>query len=150
MGGDSASSNTTTNTSSSVGVSGDNNGTVISGVNNSTINTTVTDHGAIEGAFDTVNSALDKVLASQNNTIDKTMDVVTSSNNNLKDLAMQSASNAKDTLSFANGLTDNVLEKMESAMTGGQSTQTQSLTKVVVVLVVVGGLVGLMKAYKGK
>ncbi|HDL9513917.1 TPA: hypothetical protein PX800_003852, partial [Vibrio cholerae] len=60
MGGDSSSSNTTNNntvnTSGSVGVTGDNAGTIISGVSGSTINNnmTMTDHGAIEGAMDAI------------------------------------------------------------------------------------------------
>lgn len=172
MGGDSSSSNSTTNnttnTSGSVGVQGDNAGTIISGVSGSTINTTVTDHGAVSGAFDAINNAiesmnsnnenafdfagdaLDKVIASNNNTIDKTMDVVESTNNNMKDLAMQSAANAKETMNFASSMTDSVLGKMESALTGGQSSQTNALVKVMIVFAVMGGIALTMKAYKGK
>ncbi|EGR2474319.1 hypothetical protein ACXKU4_002671 [Vibrio cholerae] len=174
MGGDSSSSNTTNNntvnTSGSVGVTGDNAGTIISGVSGSTINNnmTMTDHGAIEGAMDAINNALDamtsnnnnafdfaegaldKVLESNNNTIDKTMDVITSSNNNLKDLAMQAAANGKETLNFASQMMNDALSKVENTMTGGVSGQTNALMKVMMALVIVGGIAATVKAFKGK
>ncbi|EHZ7358374.1 chemotaxis protein [Vibrio vulnificus] len=52
MGGKSSSKNTTTtsNNSGQNAISGDNLGTAISGINNSTLNVTATDHGAIEAA----------------------------------------------------------------------------------------------------
>ncbi|UGA55290.1 hypothetical protein [Vibrio sp. VB16] len=64
MGGSSksnATNNTTTNTtnkSNSVGVGGDNSGIILSG-NEGDIQLTQTDHGAIQGAFDSNNNALD-------------------------------------------------------------------------------------------
>ncbi|EGU42976.1 MULTISPECIES: hypothetical protein [Vibrio] len=150
MGGGSSSSNTTTNnttnTSGSVGVQGDNAGTIISGVSGSTINTTVTDHGAVAGAMEAVNNALEAMANSQ----ESALETVTSTNNNLKDLAMQGAANNKETLNFASTMTSDVLAKMESALTGGQSSQTNALVKVMIVLAVVGGMVFTMKAYKGK
>lgn len=50
----SKSSNTsnTTNVSGQNAISGDNLGVAISGVNNSTINTTMTDHGAVNAAME--------------------------------------------------------------------------------------------------
>ncbi|QIA63336.1 chemotaxis protein [Vibrio astriarenae] len=54
MGGksSSSSSNQTTNVSGQTAISGDNLGTNLSGVNNSEINITATDHGAVKGALD--------------------------------------------------------------------------------------------------
>lgn len=61
MGGKSSSKNqtTTTNVSGQNAIQGNNLGTAISGVNNSTITVTATDNGAIEGAFAFAGDALD-------------------------------------------------------------------------------------------
>ncbi|MGL4379656.1 MAG: hypothetical protein ACRCTB_00855 [Vibrio sp.] len=150
MGGKSSSSNSTTNnttnTSGSVGVQGDNAGTIISGVSGSTINTTVTDHGAVAGSFEAINNA----IAAMNKNNENAFDVVESTSDNMKDLAMQSAVNAKESMKFAQSMTDSVLGKMESALTGGQSSQTNALVKVMIVIAVCGGLVMTVKAWKGK
>lgn len=55
----STNNSTTTNTSGQNAIEGDNLGVAISGVNNSTINATLTDHGAIESAFELGGQALD-------------------------------------------------------------------------------------------
>lgn len=150
MGGSSSSSSTSnttnTNTSGSAAVSGDNTGTIISGVNNSTINTTVTDHGAIEAAGDAIEKALDTVVSTNKDSLD----VVSSTNNALKDLAMQTAANAKETMNFADGLFDTALTKIENTATGGDSGRTKALVAFVLFLSVAGGIVYTMKAYKGK
>lgn len=54
MGGKSRSSSNTTNnnTSGQVGIDGDNLGVALSGIANSTVNVTATDHGAVNAAFD--------------------------------------------------------------------------------------------------
>ncbi|WP_217515399.1 chemotaxis protein [Vibrio metschnikovii] len=54
MGGKSKSSSNTTNnnTSGQVGIDGDNLGVALSGIANSTVNVTATDHGAVNAAFD--------------------------------------------------------------------------------------------------
>ena len=161
MGGDSKSSTSNytenTNTSGSVGVSGDNTGTVISGVNNSTINTTVTDHGAINAAGSAINNALEAMENINKSSIDgivepnkDALDVVSSTNDNLSDLAMQSASNAKETMNFASGMLDTALTKIENSATGGESGRTKAMVAVVLFLSVAGGIVYTMKAYKGK
>lgn len=67
MGGRSSSSNqttnvtntTTTNTNATVGVSGDQNAGIVSGVNNSTISMVSTDHGAVKAGADLASKALD-------------------------------------------------------------------------------------------
>lgn len=161
MGGSSSSSSTSnttnTNTSGSAAVSGDNTGTIISGVNNSTINTTVTDHGAINAAGEAINNALDAMATVNKDSIDgivesnkNALDVVSSTNSNLSDLAMQAASNAKETMSFADGLFDKALTKIENTATGGDSGRTKALVTIVLFLTVAGGIVYTMKAYKGK
>ena len=62
MGGKSSSKNstTTTNVSGQNAISGDNLGTAISGVNNSTINVTATDYGAVEESFALGQQAIEK------------------------------------------------------------------------------------------
>lgn len=159
MGGSSSSSTSqteNTNTSGSAAVSGDNGGTIISGVNNSTINTTVTDHGAMGAAGDAIQSAID---AMQSNSSDAMMavvesnknalDVVSSTNDNLGDLAMQSASNAKETMNFASGMLDSALTKIENSATGGAAGQTKAAVAVVLFLAVAATIVYTMRAYKG-
>lgn len=159
MGGSSSSSSTSnttnTNTSGSAAVSGDNTGTIISGVNNSTINTTVTDHGAINAAGEAINNALEAMENINKESIDgivesnkNALDVVSSTNDNLSDLAMQSASNAKETMNFASGMLDTALTKIENSATGGESGRTKAMVAVVLFLSVAGALVFTMKAYK--
>lgn len=48
----SSSSSTTTNTSGQNAIQGDNLGVAVSGINNSTVNVTSTDHGAVKGALE--------------------------------------------------------------------------------------------------
>ncbi|WP_050925317.1 hypothetical protein, partial [Vibrio harveyi] len=64
MGGKSSSSNKTStkNTSSQNAISGDNLGVALSGIEGSTINATVTDHGSIEKSFNFAGDALDESL----------------------------------------------------------------------------------------
>lgn len=63
MGGrsSSSSSSNTTNVTGQNAIDGDNLGTAISGVNNSTVNVTATDHGSVGKAFEFGQSSLDMV-----------------------------------------------------------------------------------------
>lgn len=159
MGGSSSSSESVTentNTSGSVGITGNNQGTVISGVNDATINVESTDHGAIEAAGEAINNALEAMENINKESIDgivesnkNALDVVSSTNGNLSDLAMQSASNAKETMNFASGMLDTALTKIENSATGGESGRTKAMVAVVLFLSVAGALVFTMKAYKG-
>ncbi len=66
MGGKSSSSNKTStkNTSSQNAISGDNLGVALSGIEGSTINATVTDHGSVEKSFNFAGDALDESSSS--------------------------------------------------------------------------------------
>ncbi|EMA2438106.1 chemotaxis protein [Vibrio parahaemolyticus] len=68
MGGKSSSSNKTStkNTSSQNAISGDNLGVALSGIEGSTINATVTDHGSVEKSFNFAGDALDESLSLAN------------------------------------------------------------------------------------
>ncbi|WP_418113831.1 hypothetical protein RJD40_01630 [Vibrio scophthalmi] len=168
MGGDSASSNTTnnttTNTSGSVASQGDNNGAQISGVNGSNIEVNMSDHGAVEGSLDLAGDVVGSMESVANNAIDKNNDLlenvldnnsgliedVLDNNNDMFEGALdsvtssagQTASNAKDTLQFAKELAAN-------AMTGGQAETQKQIVLVVGSLILVGGLVLSIKAWKG-
>lgn len=72
MGGKSSSSSntTTTNTSGSVAAQGDNNGVMISGVNDSTIDLTLSDYGAIEGALGLAEEVISQSSATSQHAVD--------------------------------------------------------------------------------
>lgn len=75
MGGKSSSSSSTstTNVSGQNAIDGDNLGTAISGVNNSTVNVTATDHGSVTKAFDFGNAALDESLQFADSALDESL-----------------------------------------------------------------------------
>ncbi|MGI2800812.1 hypothetical protein WAX87_01770 [Photobacterium damselae subsp. damselae] len=174
MGGDSSSSssstNVTTNTSGQNGISGDNTGAAISGVNNSTISVSTTDHGSIEMAGDVLNQALeeigkvsdsaidgvndanersaeaikdvnDKSLSFASDTLDRTLDTVNSSISVTKDLAMQTSSNSRYQMQYAKDMLSDFISSSENLMTNGQSQQTNSNTKIIQMLLLVSGVV---------
>lgn len=168
MGGDSDSSNvtnnTTTNTSGSIATQGPNNGVQISGVNGSNIDVTMTDHGAVGGSIDLAGDVVDNMESVANNAIDKNNDLLESVLDNNSGLiedvldnnsdifegaldsvnssAGQTATNAKETLQFAKELASN-------AMTGGQAETQKQIVLVVGSLILVGGLVLSIKAWRG-
>ncbi|EIA0806125.1 hypothetical protein M2H12_14935 [Vibrio vulnificus] len=168
MGGDSDSSNvtnnTTTNTSGSIATQGPNNGAQISGVNGSNIEVNMSDHGAVEGSLDLAGDVVGSMESVANNAIDKNNDLLESmldsnkdvidnvldNNNDLFEGALdsvnssagQAATNAKETLNFAKELASN-------AMTGGQAETQKQIVLVVGSLILVGGLVLSIKAWKG-
>ncbi|NOI13806.1 hypothetical protein [Vibrio hepatarius] len=100
MGGKSSSKSTTNNTYTTTNVSGtsaasgDNNGLQLSGVNNSTINATITDHGAVNKAltemFNVTDEALDfgeVALTKNENIIDKALNFASKASNGALDVA---------------------------------------------------------------
>lgn len=100
MGGKSSSKSTTNNTYTTTNVSGtsaasgDNNGLQLSGVNKSTINATITDHGAVNKAltemFNVTDEALDfgeVALTKNENIIDKALNFASKASNGALDVA---------------------------------------------------------------
>lgn len=100
MGGKSSSNSTTnnkyvtTNVSGTSAASGDNNGLQLSGVNNSTIKATMTDHGAVNKAltemFNVTDEALDfgeVALTKNENIIDKALNFASKASNGALDVA---------------------------------------------------------------
>ena len=146
MGGDggessSTTTTTTTNTSGSNAAQGDNLGTMISGVNNSTINTTVTDHGAVSGSLNFAGDVVDKVLESNTAANNNVVDVANNAMSTVKDSASQMAINAKESMNFAK-------EMATTTITGGSSEGQKQIAMVVVGCVVVIGVVFSIKAWK--
>lgn len=146
MGGDggessSTTTTTTTNTSGSNAAQGDNLGTMISGVNNSTINTTVTDHGAVSGSLNFAGDVVDKVLESNTAANNNVVDVANNAMSTVKDSASQMAINAKESMNFAK-------EMATTTITGGSSEGQKQIAMVVVGCVVVIGVVFGIKAWK--
>ncbi|XDF78832.1 hypothetical protein AAFX60_006925 [Aliivibrio fischeri] len=132
---------TTTNTSGSNAAQGDNLGTMISGVNNSTINTTVTDHGAVSGSLDFAGDVVDKVLESNTAANNNVTEIANTAMSTVKDSASQMAINAKESMNFAK-------EMATTTITGGSSEGQKQIVIVVLGCVVVGGLVMAIKAWK--
>lgn len=99
MGGKSSSKNstTTTNVSGQNAISGDNLGTAISGVNNSTINVTATDYGAVEESFALGQQAIEQTTDFANQALEE---FSSSNSENLQMLAglagNQAAQNTKN------------------------------------------------------
>lgn len=105
-GGSSKSSKTSTNVSGQNAIQGDNLGASVAGVNNSTVNISTTDHGAIEKA-----AALGELaMTSVTDTSSKAMDSVS-----------EFAGNALDTYSATNS--ENL--QMMAGLAGNQATQNE-------------------------
>ena len=161
MGGSSSSksSSNTTNVSGQNAISGDNLGTAISGVNNSTISVTATDYGAIDKSYEFAGQALDETMGFAGQALDNTMDFAGQALGE----SMGFAENALDEFSSANsenlqmlaGLsgsqaeqnTENISAMMELAKfnkDGGQSKLSQQQLVLTAIVIVVIGLI----AYK--
>ncbi|KMV29076.1 hypothetical protein AB733_20070 [Photobacterium swingsii] len=145
MGGSSRSSNktknvtntttTTHNTSGTAGVSGDNTGVVLSGVSNSSVNVSLTDHGAVTKAGELAELALTSNAEVSKSALDKTAEVsknaiksVSDSNHeNLQVLAGMSGQQAKQ-----NSANLEALRELAQAKSDGGQVQTSSqMVKVV-------------------
>ncbi|ORT52518.1 chemotaxis protein (plasmid) [Vibrio sp. qd031] len=77
MGGKSSSSSNTTatNTTGQNAIEGDNNGVALSGINDSTVNVTATDHGAVKGALELGGELISEVGNIHDKNIDFASDV---------------------------------------------------------------------------
>ena len=150
MGGSSSSksSSNTTNVSGQNAISGDNLGTAISGVNNSTISVTATDYGAIDKSYEFAGQALDETMGFAGQALGESMgfaenalDEFSSANSeNLQMLAGLSGSQAEQN-------TENISAMMELAKfnkDGGQSKLSQQQLVLTAIVIVVIGLI----AYK--
>lgn len=154
------------NVSGTAGAQGDNNGSQISGVVDSTLNVTTTDHGAIDMAGDVLNQALKEMggvsdnaidgvndankrsLEFASNTLDRTLDTVNSSISVTKDLAMQTSSNSRYQMQYAKDMLGDFISSSENIMTNGQSQQTNSNTKIIEMLLLVSGAVMAIYFYR--
>lgn len=101
MGGKSSSKSTTNNTYTTTNVSGtsaasgDNNGLQLSGVNKSTINATITDHGAVNKALTEMFNVTDEALDFGGEALDFG-EVALTKNENIIDKALNFASKASN------------------------------------------------------
>ncbi|HHQ4186213.1 TPA: chemotaxis protein [Vibrio cholerae] len=157
MGGKSNSSNatTSTNVSGQNAIDGDNLGTAISGVNNSTINVTATDHGAVSKAlelggelinqtgeiFDSAVGFAGKVNKDSLQFAENALEDIASSNSeNLQMLAGLSGSQSKQNSDNLNAIMDLAKFKQDN----GASENKQQQIILLVVIVIVLGLVTMM------
>ncbi|SEG21378.1 chemotaxis protein [Vibrio hangzhouensis] len=124
MGGSSSSSSSsnTTNVSGQNAIEGDNLGTAISGVNNSTINVTATDHGAVEKSFEMgekalsfADNALDETLGFADGVFDDALGAVAANS----EKTIMFAENALDEFSATNS--ENL--QMVAGLAGNQAAQ---------------------------
>ncbi|ELS8947699.1 chemotaxis protein [Vibrio furnissii] len=132
MGGKSSSSNktTTTNVSGQNAISGDNLGTAISGVNNSTINVTATDYGAVEGALAFAGDALD--------------DFSSANSENLQTLAGLAGNQAEQNKQNLNA----VMELAKFKQDNGASENRQQQIVMFVIIALILGAVAIMALKK--
>ncbi|HFQ5296165.1 hypothetical protein [Vibrio vulnificus] len=157
MGGRSSSSNktNTTNVSGQNAISGDNLGTAISGVNNSTINVTATDYGAIDKAFELggelinqsgemFDSAIGFAAGVNRDSLQfaehALEDIASTNSENLQMLAGLSGSQSKQNADSLNAIMDLAKFKQD----GGVSENRQQQIILLVVIVIVLGLVTMM------
>ncbi|EKO3579527.1 chemotaxis protein [Vibrio metschnikovii] len=152
MGGKSKSSSNTTNnnTSGQVGIDGDNLGVALSGIANSTVNVTATDHGAVNAAFDMggemiagMTQVSNNSLLLADNTVSKTLDFSeevigkysASNSENMQMLAGLSGSQAAQNSENLKAVMDLAKHKQD----GGASVQSkQQLIAFVAVFLIAG------------
>ncbi|SBO09483.1 hypothetical protein VME0621_01582 [Vibrio mediterranei] len=124
MGGSSSSRNSTStkNTSSQNAISGDNLGVALSGIEGSTINATVTDHGSVGKSFDFAGDALDESYEFAKGAMSESLNLVDQNTEN----SMKFASGALDKFSSSNS--ENL--QMIAGLAGNQAAQnTKNLDK---------------------
>ncbi|EOB4246552.1 chemotaxis protein [Vibrio metschnikovii] len=141
MGGKSKSSSNTTNnnTSGQVGIDGDNLGVALSGIANSTVNVTATDHGAVNAAFDMGGEMIAGMTQVSNNSLllaDATLSKYSASNSeNMQMLAGLSGSQAAQNSKNLKAVMDLAKHKQD----GGASVQSkQQLIAFVAVFLIAG------------
>ncbi|MBY7829989.1 chemotaxis protein [Vibrio fluvialis] len=143
MGGKSSSSNqtTTTNVSGQNAISGDNLGTAISGVNQSTINVTATDYGAIESAFAFAGDTLEGALAFAGDALD---DISSANSENLQTLAGLAGNQAEQNRQNL----DAVMELAKFKQDNGASENRQQQIVMFVIIALILGAVAVMALKK--
>ncbi|MDW3169990.1 chemotaxis protein, partial [Vibrio sp. Y184] len=165
----SKSSNTsnTTNVSGQNAISGDNLGVAISGVNNSTINTTMTDHGAVNAAMELGEQAFEfggEMLNSNERisleAMDTTHDIAETAIDEVADFAGDSlatyASTNSENLDMLAGLAGNqaaqnsknlqaMMDLAKFKQDGGQVETSKMMVVLAIVLVLVLGYVMVKK-----
>ena len=165
----SKSSNTsnTTNVSGQNAISGDNLGVAISGVNNSTINTTMTDHGAVNAAMELGEQAFEfggEMLNSNERisleAMDTTHDIAETAIDEVADFAGDSlatyASSNSENLDMLAGLAGNqaaqnsknlqaMMDLAKFKQDGGQVETSKMMVVLAIVLVLVLGYVMVKK-----
>ena len=165
----SKSSNTsnTTNVSGQNAISGDNLGVAISGVNNSTINTTITDHGAVNAAMELGEQAFEfggEMLNSNERisleAMDTTHDIAETAIDEVADFAGDSlatyASTNSENLDMLAGLAGNqaaqnsknlqaMMDLAKFKQDGGQVETSKMMVVLAIVLVLVLGYVMVKK-----
>ncbi|EPP6378726.1 chemotaxis protein [Vibrio alginolyticus] len=136
----SKSSNTsnTTNVSGQNAISGDNLGVAISGVNNSTINTTMTDHGAVTAAMELGGEMLNSNERISLEAMDTTHDIAETAIDEVVDFAgSQAAQNSKNL--------EAMMDLAKFKQDGGQVETSKMMVVLAIVLVLVLGYVMVKK-----
>ncbi|EJG1072857.1 chemotaxis protein [Vibrio parahaemolyticus] len=158
----SKSSNTsnTTNVSGQNAISGDNLGVAISGVNNSTINTTMTDHGAVTAAIELGGEMLNSNERISLEAMDTTHDIAETAIDEVVDFAGSSlatyASTNSENLDMLAGLAGNqaaqnsknleaMMDLAKFKQDGGQVETSKMMVVLAIVLVLVLGYVMVKK-----
>ncbi|WP_325892735.1 hypothetical protein [Grimontia sp. NTOU-MAR1] len=143
MGGSSSSSNltknttNTTNLNSSVGVQGANNGVILSGVTDSTINASMTDHGAVSAALQAMSESSSDALES-NEAVSRL--AISEMGDLSRDIIGQS-------LTASKGATDAALDVAKNLSLSSDAGTTQTMTKYVALSL---AAVGVAVALRGK
>ncbi|MCL9782088.1 chemotaxis protein [Vibrio sp. S4M6] len=154
MGGKSSSSNTTqsTNVSGQTAISGDNLGTAISGVNNSTVNVTATDHGAVKHAFELGGELVEQsgemfeqALEHANQVNVNSMDFA---ENALEDISSSHSENLQVMAGLAGNQAEQNTKNLDALMDlakfnqdgGASENKQQQVIMMVVISVVLGGV----------
>ncbi|HHI5409203.1 chemotaxis protein [Vibrio metoecus] len=154
-GGSSSSNASTTNVSGQIGNQGDNLGAQISGVNNSTIRVTTTDHGAVNKALALGGELINETGSMFENALkyaggvnkdsltfaeSALEDIASSNSENLQMLAGLSGGQAKQNAESLNAIMDLAKFKQDN----GESENKQQQIILLVVIVIVLGLVAMM------
>ncbi|MBV7298933.1 MULTISPECIES: chemotaxis protein [Vibrionaceae] len=143
MGGQSSSKNvtSTSNVSGQNAISGNNLGTAISGINESTINVTATDHGAIEKSLLFAENAMNGSLSFAGDALD---DMSSANSENLQMLAGLAGNQAEQNKQSL----DSVMELAKFKQDNGQSKTRQEQLIMLVVIALILGAVAMMALKK--
>ncbi|WP_172561246.1 chemotaxis protein [Vibrio parahaemolyticus] len=134
MGGKSSSSNKTStkNTSSQNAISGDNLGVALSGIEGSTINATVTDHGSVKKSFNFAGDALDESLSLANGAL---KEYSSSNSENLQMIAGLAGNQAAQNTQNLDKLTELAKFKQDN---GQSALNKQQLILMAIIVLVLG------------